>query len=167
MTATPTSIDALDFAKSGDRAIVMTRSFDAPRGLVFDCHVRPDLLRRWLNGPDGWTMTVCDVDLSEGGPYRFEWEGPNGARMGMSGVHRDIAAPERVSNTQRFDHDPTGGEVRGTLGLAERDGRTFLTNTVTYPSPEARDAAVGFGMEQGVTASYNRLAALLASLQAD
>lgn len=167
MTATPTSTDALDFAKTGDRAIVMTRSFDAPRGMVFDCLVRPDLLKRWLNGPDGWTMTVCEVDLSEGGPYRFEWEGPNGARMGMSGVHRDIAPPDRLSNTQRFDHDPTGGEVQGALVLTERDGRTVVTNTVTYPSSEAREAAVGYGMEQGVTASYNRLAALLASLQAE
>ncbi len=167
MTAMPTSTDALDLAKTGDRAIVMTRSFDAPRGTVFDCLVRPDLLKRWLNGPDGWTMTVCEVDLSEDGPYRFEWEGPDSARMGMSGVHRDIARPDRLSNTQRFDHDATGGEVQGTVVLTERDGRTVLTDTLTYPSPEARDAAVDFGMEQGVAASYDRLAALLASLQAE
>lgn len=156
--------ETLTFTPTGERDIVMRRVFDAPRSVVFDCHVTPDLLKRWLTGPEGWWMEVCEVDLRVGGAYRWSWRNAEGATVGIRGIHHDVAVPERIGNTQRFDHDPTGGEAIGTLVLAEKDGRTILTNTVTYPTREARDAAVACGMEKGVTANYNNLAALLVSL---
>ena len=58
---------------SGDREIIMTRVFDAPRDLVFDALTKPDLAKRWLLGPPGWSMPVCEIDLKVGGTYRYVW----------------------------------------------------------------------------------------------
>jgi uncharacterized protein YndB with AHSA1/START domain len=147
----------------GDREVAMTRVFDAPRGLVFDAMTKPELLKRWLFGPPGWSMVVCEIDLRVGGAYRYVWRGPDGTEMGMGGVHREIVRPERIVCTQLFDEDWTGGEAIGTLVLTERDGKTTLTNTMLYSSREARDAVLKTPMEHGVAVGYDRLAELLAS----
>src|SRR5690242_19263272 len=99
-----TDTKALKLTTSGDREIVMTRSFDAPRTLVFDAWTRPELLKRWLLGPPGWSMIVCDVDLKVGGAYRYVWRHDDkGTEMGMGGVYREIVAPERIVSTEKFD----------------------------------------------------------------
>lgn len=149
-----------------DREIRITRVFEAPRPLVFDCWTKPELLRRWLTGPPGWSFVVCEVDLRVGGAYRFVWRGPDGTEMGMGGVHREVVPPERIVNTQLFDQDWTGGEAVGTLVLTERDGRTTATNTILYSSKAARDGALKSGMEQGLEAGYARLDELVAGTRA-
>lgn len=149
---------------SGDCEIIITRSFDAPRALVWDAYTKPALIKRWLTGPPGWTFAVCEMDLRVGGKYRWVWRGPDGTEMGMGGVHREIMAPERLVNTQLFDQDWTGGEAVGTLILTERDGKTTLTNTIRYSSPEARHGALKTPMEQGMAMGYDRLAELLPKL---
>ena len=99
------------FATPSDREVVITRAFDAPRELVFDCHTKPDLVRRWLLGPPGWTMPVCDIDLRVGGRYRYVWRGPDGEELGMGGIYRLIERPERIDTRELFDEDWTGGET--------------------------------------------------------
>jgi uncharacterized protein YndB with AHSA1/START domain len=153
----------LKVTASGDREIVMTRVFDAPRGLVWEAHTNPELLKRWFFGPDGWSLEVCDLPLSVGSAYRYVWRGPDGSPMGMGGIVREIVPPERMVCTQLFDEDWTGGEAVGTLVLTERDGKTTLTNTVLYTSREARDAVLKTPMERGVAAGYDRLAEQLAA----
>jgi uncharacterized protein YndB with AHSA1/START domain len=156
----------LKLTTPSDREIVMTRVFDAPRSLVFDAMTKPELLQRWLSGPPGWSMVVCEVDLKVGGAYRYVWRGPDGTEMGMGGVHREIVRPERIVCTQLFDEDWTGGEALGTIVLTEGDGKTTLTNTVLYSSRQARDAVLKTPMEQGMAAGYDQLAELLASTPA-
>jgi uncharacterized protein YndB with AHSA1/START domain len=147
-----------------DREIAMTRVFDAPRTLVFDAHTKPELVKRWLLGPPGWTMPVCEIDLRVGGKYRYVWRrDTDGTQMGMGGVYREVVAPERIVNTERFDEAWYAGEAFNTLVLVERGGRTTLTQTMRYESREARDAVLKSEMESGVAASYDRLAELLAS----
>jgi uncharacterized protein YndB with AHSA1/START domain len=92
----------LRVAAAGDREIVFTRIFDAPRR-VFDALTRPYLLERW-HGPHGWSLTVCEVDLEPGGAFRFVWrQGSDaGTDMGMGGVHREVVPPERLVHTERF-----------------------------------------------------------------
>lgn len=155
----------LKLTTRGDREIVMTRVFDAPRSLVFDAMTKPELLKRWLTGAPGWSMVVCEVDLRVGGAYRWAWRGPDGTEMGMGGVHREIIRPERIVCTQLFDQDWTGGEALGTVVLIEREGKTTLTNTVLYSSREARDAVLKTPMEHGMAMGYDNLAELLASTQ--
>ena len=106
-------------------------------------------------------MVVCEVDLRVGGQYRYVWRGPDGTDMGMGGVHREVVVPERIVNTQLFDQDWTGGEAIGTMVLTERDGKTFMTNTILYSSPAAREAVLKTPMEQGMAAGYDQLEAFV------
>jgi len=145
-----------------DREIEMTRVFDAPRSLVFDAHTQPELVRRWLLGPDGWSMVICDIDLQVGGSYRYVWRrAADGTQMGMGGVYREVVPPERVVATERFDQAWYPGQALNTVVLVENGGKTTLTATSLYESREARDAALKSGMEKGVAVSYDRLAKIL------
>jgi uncharacterized protein YndB with AHSA1/START domain len=152
----------LKLTTRGDREIVITRAFDAPRKLVFDAFTRPELVKQWLLGPDGWSMPVCEIDLKVGGKYRYVWRrDKDGTEMGMGGVYREIVAPERVVATEKFDQSWYPGEAVGTFVLTEQGGKTTLTQTILYESREARDGVLKSGMEKGVVASYDRLAKLL------
>ena len=157
---------SLSVTTRSDREILITRVFDAPRTLVFDCMSKPELVQRWLLGPPGWTMPVCEIDLRVGGRYRYVWRAPDGTEMGMGGVYREIVPPERIVQTELFDQDWTGGETVGTAVLTEKDSRTTLTITVLYSSKEARDGALRSGMTEGMSAGYDRLAELLATMPA-
>ena len=147
-----------------DREIVITRVFDAPRSLIFNCMSKPELVRRWLLGPPGYTMPVCEIDFRVGGRYRYVWRGPDGTEMGMGGVYREIVLSERIVQTELFDQDWTGGETVGTALLTEQGSRTTLTITELYSSKEARDGALRTGMAEGMSAGYDRLAELLTSM---
>ena len=155
----------LQITTPSEREIVITRVLNAPRKLVFDAWTKPELVKRWLLGPPGWSFLVCEIDLRVGGAYRFVWRRQDGTEMGMGGIYREIMPPERIVNTQLFDQDWTGGEAVGTLVLTEKDGVTTATNTVLYTSREARDGALSTRMAEGMEAGYVRLDALLASLQ--
>jgi len=151
----------LQVTTPSDREILMTRALDAPRGLVWDAFTTPELVKRWLLGPPGWTMPVCEIDLRVGGPYRFVWRKEDGVEMGMGGVHREIVQPERLIRTELFDQDWTGGETLATVVFNERSGRTVVDITVLYSSQEARDGALASGMKEGMAAGYDRLEELL------
>ncbi|MGH9492684.1 MAG: SRPBCC family protein [Terriglobales bacterium] len=148
----------------GEREIVMTRVFDAPRTLVFEAYTKPELVQRWLLGPPGWTMPVCEMDLRVGGSFRWVWRrDADGTEMGMGGVYREVVPPERLVHTERFDNPWYPGEALITTVLAEQGGRTTLTATMLYESREARDGILKSGMERGVAASYDRLEEILAA----
>lgn len=153
----------LTITMKSDREVEITRAFDAPRDLAFDCHTRPALVRRWLTGPPGWTLPVCDIDLKVGGHYRYVWRSPEGTDMGMGGTFREIVRPERLVTTELFDEDWTGGETEVTTVFTELDGVTTSTMTVLYASKEAREGALATGMAEGMEMSYRNLDALLAS----
>jgi uncharacterized protein YndB with AHSA1/START domain len=157
-----TNTGTLKVTTPTDRAIVMTRVFDAPRRLVFDALTQPELLQRWFFGPPGWSLVVCEIDLRVGGAYRYVWSRPGGTDMGMGGVYREIVPPERIVNTEAFDESWYPGEALVTTVLVEQGGKTTLTLTVLYESREARDAVLKTPMEHGVAAGYDRLAELLA-----
>ncbi len=160
------SSGTLKVTTRGDREIVMTRVLDAPRRLVFDAFTKPELVKRWLLGPPGWSMPVCEIDLRVGGSYRYVWRHVNGNEMGMGGVYREIVAPERIVATEKFDESWYPGEAVGTLLLVEQGGKTTITQTVLYESRETRDGVLKSPMESGVAAGYDRMAELLASLRA-
>ena len=105
---------ALRITAQGDRELVMTREFAAPRQLVFDAWTKPALLKRWLGVHNGWRLDVCEVDLRVGGAYRFVWRGPDRAEMGMGGVYKEVVVPERFVSTERFDQSWYPGGAVGT-----------------------------------------------------
>jgi len=153
---------ALKVTARGDREIVMTRVFNAPRALVWDAFTKPELVQRWLLGPPGWTMPVCQLAQKPGERYRYVWRGPDGSEMGMGGVVRELEPPERIVATEKFDQPWYPGEAVGIIVLTEKDGKTTLTQTILYESKEARDLVLKSPMEKGLGMSYDRLATLLA-----
>ena len=149
---------------SGERALVVTRAFAAPRASVFRALTTPALVKRWLLGPDGWTMPVCEIDLKPGGKFRYLWR-KDGAEMGVSGTYREIAPPERIVHTEAFDDNWTNGESLVTTMLDEMDGRTTMSMTIRYASQESRAIALAAGMLEGMTATYDRLDSVISEVE--
>jgi uncharacterized protein YndB with AHSA1/START domain len=154
-------MNKLQIYPQGDRELVMKRAFAAPRKMVFDAYTKPELLRRWLGVSDGWKLDVCEVDLREGGAYRWVWRNTDGRTMGMGGVYREISAPDRLVCTEKFDQSWYEGEGLVTATFVEVGGTTTLTVTMRYESTATRDGVLASPMEKGVSASYDRLEEML------
>jgi uncharacterized protein YndB with AHSA1/START domain len=152
---------ATTFTTPTDREIVITRTFDAPRELVYAAFTQPEHLPNWM-GPAVYKMVTCEMDVRPGGTYRWAWSGADGSIMGMGGTYEEVSPPERIVTVEAFDGIP--GETRNTLVFTEEDGRTTATLSVLYPSTEARDGALASGMTDGMTEGYERLDALLRDL---
>lgn len=163
----------LNITTPSDFEILMTRSFNAPRELVWDAMTRPELVKRWMFMPPEWSWAVCEMDVRVGGRFRWEWNGPDG-RMALAiwGEHREVTPPVKIVHTEHMEMAQSGDgcgsdggepwELLVTLELAERDGQTHLRMTIHCPSKEARDMVLASGMEHGVAAGYDRLEELLA-----
>ena len=150
----------------GDREIVMTRAFAAPRQLVFEALTKPALVQRWLGVFGGWELAVCEIDLRVGGTYRWVWRNPDRKQdMGVRGVYREIAAPDRLVCTEQFDDPWYKGEALCTVAFVEDGGKTTMTVTMHYESTETRDGVLASPMEGGVEQSYNKLAELLSTMR--
>lgn len=144
-------------AAHGDRAILITRSFKAPRKLVFEAMSKPDMVKHWLHGPPGWTMSTCRMDQHAGGTYRWVWTNTDGREMGMGGRVIEVTPPERLVTTEKFDDAWYEGEATNTLVLTEENGVTLMSLIVEYASAEARDSVLASPMSSGMDASYDRL----------
>jgi uncharacterized protein YndB with AHSA1/START domain len=155
----------LSVTMPSDREIAMTRVFDAPRELVFEAYTTPALLKRWLGVHNNWVLAVCEIDLRPGGKYRYVWQGPDRAEMGMGGTYREVKAPERIVATERFDQSWYPGDAESTVTLVEHEGKTTLTLTVRYESRAARDQVLASPMEQGVAIGFDTLAGVLEQMQ--
>jgi uncharacterized protein YndB with AHSA1/START domain len=143
------------------RELVLTRTFDAPRDLVFKAWTDPKHLARWW-GPHGFTNPVCEADARPGGAIRIDMRGPDGVVYPMKGVFHEVVAPERLVFTSTALEDEAGQprlEVRHTVTFAEQGGKTTLTMraVVVKAAPEAAGALAG--MEAGWTQSLERLEA--------
>lgn len=143
--------------------IRFTRTFGAPRPLLWTALTDPAFGPRWLT-PPGWTMPVCERDVRPGGRLRCEWRNAAGTMMGLSGEIRAVAPPVRLVHTELFDEDWTGGPAEVTTLLAEGDraGTTTMILTVRYASRQARDGVLTSPMAEGMESSYAKLDALLA-----
>jgi len=155
--------NTLKINAQSDREIVMTRDFDASRDLVYDAYTRPELLKRWLGVFRDWTMPICEMDVRPGGSYRWVWANPDGSRMTVRGVFREVVPNERLVATEKFDDAWYPGEGLNTTTFVEKGGKTTLTQTLRYESREARDAVLKSPMETGVAASFDNLERILGS----
>jgi uncharacterized protein YndB with AHSA1/START domain len=153
---TTSKVGTTTFTTPSDREVVMTREVEAPRELVFDAWTKPEHVQHWMLGPSDWTMPVCEIDLRPGGAWRFVWGRADGTEMEMRGEYREVTPPERLVSTESWGGD--WPETINTVTLSEEDGKTTITQTVLYPSREARDAALETGMKDGVSLSFDRLA---------
>lgn len=124
-----TNLKDLQVTTPSDREITITRTFDAPARLVFDAWTKPELVKRWLTGPAGWSMDTREIDLRVGGAYRFVMSHIDGREMGWGGIYREINAPFHFVNTELFDDSWYPGEAVVTNNLMEENGRTTFVST--------------------------------------
>jgi len=158
--ATVDSVNKSVWTTPSDRQVVNTRTFNAPRRLVFSAFTDPAHVPNWLLGPDGWSMPTCEIDLQVGGKWHYVWRNDSdGREFGMHGVYLEIDAPAKVVNTEVYEDS----EAVNTLELSEVDGGTLMVFTMTMPSKEALDAMLATGMTSGADTSYDRLESYLAT----
>lgn len=163
----PTMMEKAQVTLPSDREVKVTRSFKAPRALVYRAFTEPELVRRWMLGPPGWSMPVCEMDVRVGGRYRWRWRNDeDGNEFGFTGTFREVHPAARLVHSEAYDPGTVGGGYPGQDALvivtfAEEGGTTTVTTLIDFGSKEARDAAVGTGMTDGMEQSYQLLDQLL------
>ncbi|GAA3662645.1 SRPBCC family protein [Microbacterium marinilacus] len=134
------------------------------RGAVDDvwrAHHDPDLVKRWLLGPDGWVMTVADIAQNVGDRFRQEWTREDGSDgFGFEGELLESQPPYREVTTESMIGMP-GEPSRNELTLVTVDAGTLLTLLITYPSAQVREEVLATGMTDGMETSYARLESVL------
>jgi uncharacterized protein YndB with AHSA1/START domain len=146
-----------------DLEIAMSREFAAPRRLVFDAYTKPELVSRWLGIRNGWTFAVCEIELRVGGAYRYVWR-KGDKLLALGGAYLEVAAPDRLVCTERFDDPWFEGEALVTVTFVESQGKTTLTITTKSESTAIRDAVLQSGATRGVGESFDVLAGVLVSM---
>lgn len=141
-----------------DTQVRITRVIRASMEQVWRAHHDAQLMQRWLLGPEGWTMPVCNIGERVGDTYRFEWEPEDGSqgRFGFTGKVLESVAPHREVTTEAMidsDFEPTTNE----LTLIPMGDTTLLTLVITYPNSQVRDTVLSTGMTEGMETSYARL----------
>ena len=137
----------------------ISRVIRGPIDKVWQAHHDAELMKRWMLGPDGWTMPVCDVATEVGDTYRYEWEpvdSSQGERFGFEGELLESAPPYRAVTTERMIGMPGDG-VRNELTLTPVAEGTLLSIVITFPDTETRDAILATGMADGMEISYARM----------
>lgn len=166
----PMTAEKAQVTLPSDREVKVTRSFRAPRALVYRAYTEPQLVRRWLGGHPGWSMPVCEMDARVGGRFQWRWRSDEGNQeFGFSGTFREIEPASRIVHTEAYEPGTLGGSYPGedaivTVTFTEEGGVTTVTTLIDYGSKEARDGAVKTGMTDGMEMSYQTLDKLLAEL---
>jgi uncharacterized protein YndB with AHSA1/START domain len=149
----------LNLRTEGDTHVIVTRRFAAPPAAVYRAHVEPELLKRWLLGPPGWTMPVCINEPKPGGKIRYEWADGKGNGFYLTGEFVELVPSSRIVHIERM-HLPDPTPDNHVVTTFEADGgQTLMTMRMTVPNAEVRAAMLGSGMEHGMEASYVRLEA--------
>jgi uncharacterized protein YndB with AHSA1/START domain len=144
-----------------DTQVRISRIIRGGLDAVWRAHQEPALLRKWLLGPDGWTMPVCEVATEVGQTYRYEWEKLDGeARFGFTGTLLDSLPPHRTVTTEAMI-GTDGPLSTNELTLTPVEGGTLLSMLITFPDATVRDTALATGMTDGMETSYARLESLL------
>lgn len=151
-----------------DREVRVTRTFKAPARLVWDAHTKPELMRKWLRGYDGWSMPVCDMDVRVGGSYRWRWRNDETRdEFGFFGKYLEVTPAARLVFEQHYDPGTFGLPMTNepviiTNAFEEAGGITTLIVTMLYASKAERDNASATDMTDGMEHNYKFLDAMLA-----
>jgi uncharacterized protein YndB with AHSA1/START domain len=163
----PMTMEKAQVTLPSEREVKVTRSFKAARPLVYRAYTEPALVQRWLLGPSGWSMPVCEMAVRVGGRYRWRWRSDKDAReFGFSGTYREVTPPSRIVHTEAYDPGTVGdahpqSEALVSVTFTEDGGITTVTTLIDFGSKETRDAAVATGMTDGMEQSYQLLDALI------
>ncbi len=150
----------LSVEPKGDRTLRVTRSFAAPRPVVWRAMTEPDLVKRWL-WADDYPMALCEMDVREGGKLRWGWHMPPDSTMWLSGRYLKVEAPGLLVHTELFDQDWTDGETIVTQRLIDKGEATLMDMDILYPSAKGRQTALATPMADGMEQGYVKLDTLL------
>ncbi len=146
-------------ANPGAQEVVIKRTFDAPRSLVFRAYTDPGLIPHWW-GPARYKTTVERLDARTGGSWRFLQKDVEGNMFAFRGVYHEVKPPELIIQT--FEFEPNAGHVQiQTASFEEREGKTAFIAKSVYLSVEDRDRELSQGMAAGMNEGFDRLDALL------
>ena len=145
----------------GDTHVVVTRHFAASPEAVYRAHIEPEIIQKWLLGPEGWTMPVCINEARPGGKIRYEWTNGKGHGFYLTGEYVELQPYSRIVHVERM-HLPNPTPDNRVETTFEPDGSgTLMTLRMTLPDAETRAAMLATGMEHGMEASYVRLEGLI------
>jgi uncharacterized protein YndB with AHSA1/START domain len=150
------------------REFVVSRTFAAPRELVWKMWTECEHLQHWW-GPRGWTLPVCTLDLRPGGEWRYGMRGPGGEESFGKGIYQEISAPERLVYTDYFTdgEGKINSEMPSFLITNEfhaQGDKTLVTSRTILPSAEALQSLMDMGMVEGLTQTWDRLEEYLAQI---
>jgi len=148
--------------QTGPTTLLVERGFAAPPARVWRAMTDPALVLQWMGMPDH-PITKAEIDLREGGAYRYEWRMPEGGIIGVSGTFRVLEQPGKIVQTELFDEDWTDGETVVTTLLEPVEAGTRASVTIEYRSEQGLHMALQSGMDEGMSSTYDQLDALLAS----
>ena len=141
----------------GDKHVVVTRHFAAPPEAVYRAHTEPEIIQKWLLGPEGWTMPVCISEAWPGGKIRYEWTNGKGGGFRLTGEYLELNPYSRIVHVERmYLPDPTPDNHAETRFDQDGEG-TLMTIRMTLPDEQTRATMLASGMERGMEASYRRL----------
>lgn len=156
-----------------DTEVLVERSFDAPAALVWRTYTEPALVRRWMLGPPGWSMPVCEMDMRVGGKYRWRWRSDEGGKeFGFTGEFLEVELNGKIVHTQHYNPGDLGDSMGKepamvTVTFTESSGVTDVTTRIAFASKADRDAAYSTGMTSGMEMSYKLLDGMLAEIGKD
>lgn len=158
----------LTLKTEGDTHIIVTRHFAAPPEAVYRAHTDPKLVEKWLLGPEGWTMPVCQMETKPGGSFRYEWSNADKSQgFHITGEYLELEPYNRIVHVERMflpDRTPDNHVV---TRFDDADGSGTLMNMrMTLPDRNTRAAMLSSGMEHGMEASYVRLEQMIPTPQA-
>jgi uncharacterized protein YndB with AHSA1/START domain len=144
----------------GDQFVVVTRRFAASPEAVYRAHVEPELIQKWMLGPEGVTMPVCVSAARPGGRIRFEWIKPGGGGFYLTGEYVELEPYRRIVHIERM-HLPDPTPDIHVEARFDPDGEgTLMILRMTLPDARTRAQMLASGMEHGMEASYLRLETL-------
>ena len=150
--------------ESAERELVITRTFDAPRELVFKAWTDPKHLINWW-GPKGFTNTFQEINVSPGGVWRFIMHGPDGVDYPNMIVYIEVVKPERIVYSHGSGEEGDPGQFQVIVTFAEQGSRTKLTARMIFISAEARDKVIReSGAIEGANQTFDRLEEELAKM---
>jgi uncharacterized protein YndB with AHSA1/START domain len=128
--------------ENGDRVLVITRTFDAPRELVFKAWTEPERQVQWL-GPQGFTGKILKSATKPGDAYRYYMRDPQGGDHWQQGILRELVEPQRLALTYEWANEQgqaTRPETLVTVTFEDLGGKTRLTlRQELFESVAARD----------------------------
>ena len=153
-------MNKLALKTEGERYVVITRRFAASPEAVYRAHTEPNLIQKWMLGPDGWSMTVCICNARAGGSFRFEWVKENGGGFSITGEFITLEPFNRIVHVERMHLPDATPDNHIETRFDTDDNGTLMTMRMTLPDAAARAAMLATGIERGMEASFVRLEAV-------